>query len=31
MADQADNGIGMGTPINPDADDDDDSDLTARK
>jgi hypothetical protein len=31
MADQADNGIGMGTPINPDADDDDDSGLTARK
>jgi hypothetical protein len=25
MADQADNGIGMGTPINPDADDDDDN------
>jgi hypothetical protein len=31
MADQADNGIGVGTPINPDADDDDDSDLMARK
>ena len=25
MADQADNGIGVGTPINPDADDDDDN------
>ncbi len=25
IADQADNGIGVGTPINPDADDDDDN------
>jgi hypothetical protein len=25
MTDQADNGIGVGTPINPDADDDDDN------
>ena len=25
MADQADNGIGVGTPTNPDADDDDDN------
>jgi hypothetical protein len=31
IADQADNGIGMETPIKPDADDDDDSDLTVRK